>query len=162
MFIAITILTIVLELDSPRRYLRTVPLFLLILTGSALAIFNYQKSSSSVIGATLYSLRTNNKAREILGDEIYFKHSMPWIWGEMNQLHGRINVSFSVKGNKDEAMMRFKSMRDRSGKFTTEEWSLTMKDGSKIHLLEGEEGPLVFADERDGNEKAPGSALVSS
>ena len=44
-----------------------------------LGIFNYQKSSSSVVNSTLYALRTSTKAREVLGDEIYFAQKIPWI-----------------------------------------------------------------------------------
>jgi cytochrome c oxidase assembly factor 1 len=80
-------------------------------TGSALAIFNYQKSSSSVVASTLYSLRVHPTAREILGDEIQFKHHFPIIWGEMNQLHGHIDIQYAVKGTKGDGMMRFKSTR---------------------------------------------------
>lgn len=47
----------------------------------------------------------------MLGDEIYFASQMPWIWGEMNQLHGRINISFEVKGTRGKGTMRFKSIR---------------------------------------------------
>ena len=81
------------------------------MTASVLAIFNYQKQSSSVVSSTLYALRTNQQAREILGDEIYFAHQIPWIKGEINQLHGRIDVSFWVKGTKGRGLMRFKSER---------------------------------------------------
>src|SRR3954447_21965987 len=93
------------------RWLRTIPIFLAVLISSTLAIFNYQKSSSSVVASTLYALRTSPKAREYLGDEIYFKNKMPWIWGEMNQLHGRIDIHFTVKGSKRTATMRFRSFR---------------------------------------------------
>lgn len=118
------------------RWLRTIPIFLAIIVSSSLAIFNYQKSSSSVVSSTLYALRTSAQAREALGDEIYFAHQMPWIWGEMNQLHGRIDIKFKVKGKKSEAMMRFKSHRPtRQGMFETTEWSLEMDDGRKIDLL---------------------------
>ena len=42
---------------------------------------------------------------------------VPWIWGEMNQLHGRVNISFGVKGTKGRGLMRFKSeRRGRMGK----------------------------------------------
>ena len=99
------------SLNSSRRWLRTLPLFILILTGSALGIFNYQKSSSSVVTSTLYALRTNPRARELLGDEVYFKHKIPWIWGELNQLHGRIDIRYSVKGTRASGVMRFKSVR---------------------------------------------------
>lgn len=78
---------------------------------STAAIFNYQKSSSSVVSSSLYALRTNPQAREILGDEIYFASKFPWIAGELNQLHGRIDIQFWVKGTRQQALMRFKSDR---------------------------------------------------
>jgi cytochrome c oxidase assembly factor 1 len=122
------------------RWIRTIPIFLAILISSTLAIFNYQKSSSSVVSSTLYALRTSSKAREYLGDEIYFAHKMPWIWGEMNQLHGRIDIQFEVKGGKNSGTMRFKSLRaTRMGMFETTEWSLETREGEKIDLLNGED-----------------------
>jgi cytochrome c oxidase assembly factor 1 len=124
--------------EGGMRWIRTVPIFLVLLVSATLAIFNYQKSSSSVISSTLYSLRTSDKAREYLGDDIYFAHKMPWIWGEMNQLHGRIDIQFEVKGNKNSGTMRFKSFRaTRMGMFETTEWSLETKDGVKLDLLDG-------------------------
>ena len=98
-------------IPSSRIWLRTLPIFLIIITASALAIFNYQKSSSSIVNATLYALRTSEEGRKLLGDEIYFRDRFPWIWGELNQLHGRIDISFAVKGTKGKGMMRFKSIR---------------------------------------------------
>jgi cytochrome c oxidase assembly factor 1 len=90
---------------------RSLPLFIVILGASTLGIFNYQKSSSSVVTSSLYALRVNPTAREVLGDEIYFKHQIPWIWGSIDQLHGRIDVQFSVKGSRGSGMMTFKSVR---------------------------------------------------
>ena len=63
--------------------------------------------------SSLYALRVNPTAREVLGDEIYFKHQIPWIWGSIDQLHGRIDVEFSVKGTGGWGVMRFKSVRKR-------------------------------------------------
>ncbi|CZR53281.1 probable FMP35 Found in Mitochondrial Proteome [Phialocephala subalpina] len=124
--------------ENGMKWMRTVPIFLAVLISSTLAIFNYQKSSSSVVSSTMYALRTSPKAREYLGDEIYFAHKMPWIWGEMNQLHGRIDIQFEVKGSRESGTMRFKSFRaTRQGMFETTEWSLETKDGSKIDLLDG-------------------------
>jgi len=93
------------------RWLKTLPIFLAILGASTLAIFNYQKASSSIVNSTLYALRTSPRAREVLGDEIYFRDKFPWIWGEMNQLHGRIDIGFGVKGRKGKGWMRFRSVR---------------------------------------------------
>lgn len=94
-------------------WLKTLPLFALVITLSALAIFNYQKSSSSVVSGTLYALRVNGRAREILGDEIYFASKVPWISGELNQLHGVIDLSFWVRGTKGKGRCRFRSVRRR-------------------------------------------------
>ncbi|KAF7195786.1 Cytochrome c oxidase assembly factor 1 [Pseudocercospora fuligena] len=120
-------------------WIKTLPLFAFIVVGSSLAIFNYQKTTSSVVNSTLYSLRTNPQAREILGDEIYFASQIPWISGELNQLHGKIDISFWVKGTKRKGLMRFKSERKtRMGLFETLEWSLQPEDGEKISLLPSE------------------------
>lgn len=125
---------------QPFRWARTFPLFLAIIAASSVAIFNYQKLSSPVVASTLYALRTNRKAREILGDEVYFKHQIPWIGGEMNQLRGRIDVRFAVKGTRGTAMMRFASFRPTpKGVFETTEWSLEMPDGRKVNLLDGDD-----------------------
>ncbi|KAI9049905.1 hypothetical protein LZ554_006052 [Drepanopeziza brunnea f. sp. 'monogermtubi'] len=124
--------------ENGMRWVRTVPIFLVILISSCLGIFNYQKSSSSVVSSTMYALRTSSKAQEVLGAEIYFKSQMPWIWGEMNMLHGRIDIHFEVKGQKASGTMTFKSHRPtRRGMFVTTEWSLETKDGVKIDLLDG-------------------------
>ncbi|KAK4992395.1 cytochrome oxidase assembly protein 1 [Elasticomyces elasticus] len=127
------------SLEPSRRWIKTLPIFLAIMTVSMLAIFNYQKSSSSIVSSTLYALRTNRRAREVLGDEIYFANKIPWIWGEMNQLHGRIDIQFWVKGTRAKALMRFHSQRKtRMGYFETLEWSLKTEDGQTIQLLQSE------------------------
>ncbi|KAL8845799.1 MAG: hypothetical protein Q9221_009068 [Calogaya cf. arnoldii] len=126
------------EIPSSRKiWFRTLPIFISIITLSALAIFNYQKASSSIVNATLYALRTSEAGKRELGEQIYFRDKFPWIWGEMNQLHGRIDISFGVKGTKGRGVMRFKSVRKtRMGYFETQEWSLEMEDGRKMQLLD--------------------------
>ncbi|KAI0025647.1 cytochrome oxidase complex assembly protein 1-domain-containing protein [Xylariomycetidae sp. FL0641] len=122
------------------RWSRTLPLFFLVIAAASVAIFNYQKLSSPVVASTLYSLRTNARARALLGDEIYFKHQIPWIRGEMNQLHGRIDIAFPVRGSRGEAVMRFASFRPGArALFETTEWSLTTPDGRTLDLLDGED-----------------------
>ncbi|KAH6885789.1 cytochrome oxidase complex assembly protein 1-domain-containing protein [Thelonectria olida] len=119
------------------QWRRTLPIFLVIVTACSVAIFNYQKMSSPVVSSTLYALRTSPDARALLGDEIYFKHQIPWIHGEMNQLHGRIDIWFSVRGSKGVGTMRFASNRPSpKGFFETTEWSLTMEDGTHLNLLD--------------------------
>ncbi|KAM0430569.1 hypothetical protein ACHAPT_005920 [Fusarium lateritium] len=119
------------------RWRRTLPIFIAIVATCSVAIFNYQKMSSPVVSSTLYALRTSPEARAVLGDEVYFKHQIPWIHGEMNQLHGRIDIWFSVRGTRGVGTMRFASNRPTSkGFFQTTEWSLTMEDGTRLDLLD--------------------------
>jgi cytochrome c oxidase assembly factor 1 len=110
------------ELPSLKRsyiWLKTVPMFIALIAASALAIFNYQKSSSSTVNSILYALRTNDTSRQMLGDEIYFATKVPWISGELNQLHGKIDISFWVKGNKAKGKVRFVSVRKRRAGFVS-------------------------------------------
>lgn len=121
---------------SRNRWLITLPLFLLTVTGTAFAFFNYQKASSSTVSSILYALRTSPTARDLLGDEIYFASQVPWISGQMNQLHGNIEIEFWVKGSRAQGQTRFVARRrDKRGAFRTEEWSLKLGDGRVIHLL---------------------------
>ncbi|OTB16320.1 hypothetical protein K445DRAFT_21956 [Daldinia sp. EC12] len=143
------------------RWGRTFPIFLALIAASSVAIFNYQKLSSPIVASTLYALRTNPRAREILGDEIYFKHQIPWIAGEMNQLRGRIDIRFPVKGTRSTAVMRFASFRPSpKGVFETTEWSLETPDGIKVDLLDGEDpfraAPAFPMDEDEREEATRG------
>ena len=125
-------------LAKSHTWLKTLPLFILLITISSLGIFNYQKASSSTVNSILYALRTNATAREILGDEIYFASKVPWIRGELNQLHGRIDISFWVKGRRQQGRVKFVSVRKRrDGFFETLEWSLTTEEGATVQLLDG-------------------------
>lgn len=125
-------------------WIRTFPIFVAVITASALGIFNYQKVNSPIISATLYSLRTNDRVREELGDEVYFASQWAWIRGPINLVQGNVDVSFRVKGKRAAALCRFKAKRQggRNGFFKTEEWSLTMDDGRCLQLLE-EENPAA-------------------
>ncbi|KAI1646511.1 DUF1783-domain-containing protein [Daldinia loculata] len=143
------------------RWARTFPIFLALIAASSVAIFNYQKLSSPIVASTLYALRTSPRARELLGDEIYFKHQIPWIAGEMNQLRGRIDIRFPVKGTRSAAVMRFASFRPTpKGVFETTEWSLETPDGRKIDLLEGDDpfraAPAFPMDEEEREEATRG------
>ena len=56
----------------------------------------------------------------------------------MNQLRGRIDISFSVKGTRGSGVMRFASVRPSArAMFETTEWSLETPDGVRIDLLDG-------------------------
>ncbi|OAK99705.1 DUF1783-domain-containing protein [Phaeosphaeriaceae sp. SRC1lsM3a] len=123
-------------LISP-QVLKTFPIFVLAMAITTLAFFNYQKQESSVVTSTLYALRTNPAVRDILGDEIYFASKYPWIKGEINQVHGKIDIRFWVKGTRREGEVRLRcKRRGRGGLYATQEWSLTMADGERLELYD--------------------------
>src|SRR5438270_2366239 len=96
------------DIRPKRTWLLGIPLFILTMAIAAASLFNYQRASSSVVASTLYALRVNPEAREVLGDEITFKaRTMPWITGTMDQLHGKIQISYAVKGTKSEGRVHF-------------------------------------------------------
>lgn len=90
---------------------QTFPIFVAVMWLAAIGLFNYQKQNSSVVSSTLYALRYNDVGKRELGDGIYYRDKWPWIWGELNQLHGRIDISYAVKGSKTSGMMRFRCER---------------------------------------------------
>jgi cytochrome c oxidase assembly factor 1 len=106
-------------LKRSHTWLKTLPAFIIVIALSSLAIFNYQKSSSSTVNSILYALRTNATAREVLGDEIYFASKVPWIRGELNPLQGRIDISFWVKGRRGMGKVKFVSMRKKRDKYVS-------------------------------------------
>lgn len=106
---------------------------------SLFAFFNYQKTESSVVTSTLYALRTNPAVREQLGDEIYFASKNPWVRGEINQVHGRIDISFWVKGTRKQGEVKLRCRRrGRGGLYETKEYSLTLEDGTRMELYDPE------------------------
>lgn len=127
------------EINQVRfRWARSLPVFAALVSVCAVSIFNYQKTSSPIVSSTLYALRTNARARELLGHDIYFKHQIPWIRGRMNQMQGRIDIYFTVKGSRGWATMRFTSRRPAARSlFETSEWSLTTPEGEWVDLLDG-------------------------
>lgn len=130
-------------------WVKTLPIFLVIVAASSFAIFNYQKSTSSTVNSILYALRTNEHARALLGDEIYFASKIPWIRGELSPLQGTIDISFWVKGTKSTAQTKFVSLRPKHSEFfQTLEWSLQTEDGNVIQLLdlEGTKDPISGVD----------------
>ncbi|KAK4228470.1 cytochrome oxidase complex assembly protein 1-domain-containing protein [Podospora fimiseda] len=156
---------------EPSRWTRTLPIFISLIALASIAIFNYQKLSSPIVSATLYALRTSEKGRAALGENIYFAQQIPWISGEMNQVRGRINISFRVKGTKGQGVMHFASFRPSPrGVFETTEWWLEYEQQSqegggkkkRIDLLEdgdpfkgmtgASDSSLLMEDDGEGNE----------
>lgn len=98
--------------SSSMRWKLSLPLFGLLIAASTAAIFNYQKMSSPVVESTMYALRTHPRAREVLGSEVYFAQpGLPWIWGSIDQLHGRVDISYGVRGRAGRGTVRFRSER---------------------------------------------------
>lgn len=81
-------------------------------TVSLAIIFNYEKTRSPIINSSLYFLRRSAISKSILGDDINFKSSWPWIWGPLNTAKGNIDISFDVSGSKGTATLKLKAKRE--------------------------------------------------
>ena len=80
----------------------------------------------------------------------------------MNQLSGRIDVWFDVKGSKGKATMRFASFRRTPrGMFETREWSLKTEEGEWLDLLEeGDPFGGLLGDKGDADVVLPVQTVV--
>jgi cytochrome c oxidase assembly factor 1 len=122
------------NIENPWRIWRHFPLVVLAMLGGALGIINYEKVNHSVVGSCLYALRANPKARELLGDEIYFASGFPIIHGPIDPMHGIIDVKFSVQGSKGSGTMRFRCTRVHRKDFVSvcgEAWNAANQYSSK-------------------------------
>lgn len=106
-------------------------------TGSATAvIFNYEKTESAIVSNTMFYLRRSEQTRELLGENIEFAGVIPWVWGTLNPVAGKINITFNVKGKKGtEGTVRLIADRkNRQDEFLIREWSLASGE-KKIDLM---------------------------
>jgi cytochrome c oxidase assembly factor 1 len=93
------------------------PLVAVLLVAGGAAIMNYERMNHSVVNSTMYALRVHPEARDRLGDEVYFSQRVPWIGGEIDQVHGVIDVNWGVKGTKKKGNMRFRATKEKGDEF---------------------------------------------
>ncbi|KAG9287952.1 hypothetical protein G9A89_017547 [Geosiphon pyriformis] len=97
--------------------------------------WNHERQSTSAIQGSLFNLRYNSEVRHILGENIGFASSWPWISGKVNNLKGRIDARYRVKGDKGTGIVHFHSIRRNAGKeWEVIDFSLTTEDGHIIPI----------------------------
>ncbi|KAL6950787.1 hypothetical protein ACO0QE_000068 [Hanseniaspora vineae] len=112
--------------------------FLVAISVALAVVFNYEKTKSPVVSNTLYQLRRSDRIRDLMGNSIDMYGLMPWVSGELNQVQGKINIKFYVKGSKNKkGIVRLVADREnKQHEFLIHEWSLeSEEDGVKIDLL---------------------------
>ncbi|CAG8471269.1 12575_t:CDS:2 [Funneliformis caledonium] len=103
--------------------------------GAIIASFNYQRLNSSIVQGSLFNLKYHPKAIELLGKNINFVSSFPWIKGNINHLKGQINFQYTVKGDKGKGIIHFHSIRDvQDRKWKVIKFTLTTEDGKVVPL----------------------------
>lgn len=132
-------MTVDTELPNPLREKRINRMVFLgfsaLMSVTLFGIFNYEKTSSPVMNATMYFLRRSELARSRLGKEISFAGLFPWIHGELNTMIGNVDIRVSVLGSKLQGEMLLKLNRDsRHNEFKIEKWDLIV-DGETVDLL---------------------------
>ncbi|AMD23021.1 HHR252Wp [Eremothecium sinecaudum] len=111
--------------------------FLVTIGVSFLAIVNYEKTQSPIVTNSLYQLRRSPATRDLLGDHVDFDGLVPWVYGQLNQVAGNINIKFYVKGSKGVTgvVTLVASRESKLESFMIHEWCLTVGD-TKVDLLE--------------------------
>ncbi|CAK9441340.1 uncharacterized protein LODBEIA_P52090 [Lodderomyces beijingensis] len=95
--------------DENRKYF---VIFAVGITVACAVIFNYEKSSSPIVGSVLYYLRRSTVGQDALGGDIEFASSWPWIWGTLNTVQGHIDIKFKVKGSEQSGWLILKANRE--------------------------------------------------
>lgn len=142
--------TIKIPQDKPLRIERELPdpranrvklmagffLFSGIMVASLAVIFNYEKTENPIISTTLYQLRRSQRTKELLGENIEFSGLVPWVYGKLNNVAGKVKIRFYIKGDKGP-IGEVRLIADRANKnseFLIHEWSLTV-DKEQVDLL---------------------------
>ncbi|AWU75889.1 hypothetical protein CAS74_004637 [Pichia kudriavzevii] len=114
------------------------------MTAACAGIFNYEKTSSPIMNATMYFLRRSKDARELLGRKITYDGMIPWIHGEVNTMKGVVDCYTYISGDKASAKMILKAEKDSQDRFVIREWTLTSDDGRVVDLSSDASVDLVF------------------
>ncbi|KAH3898969.1 Coa1p SCDLUD_005316 [Saccharomycodes ludwigii] len=118
--------------------------FVVTTTIALLCLFNYEKTQSPIVTNTLYQLRRSQRIRELLGNNIDFEGLFPWVFGELNQVAGKINITFYVKGTKG-VRGTVRLVADKNNEFNElfiKDWSITIGN-EKINLVDEEENAKI-------------------
>ncbi|KAG0014809.1 hypothetical protein BGZ81_000245 [Podila clonocystis] len=104
--------------------------------GSIAVAANHQRQGTSIVRGTLFNVKFDTKAQELLGDNIDFTNKgWPWISGTVAHLKGRVDIEFQVRGDKAEGRVHFVAVRPLKQWITTD-FTLTMPDGTCVALGE--------------------------
>ncbi|KAF9585170.1 hypothetical protein BGW38_003608 [Lunasporangiospora selenospora] len=98
--------------------------------GSIAVLANHQRQGTSIVRGTLFNVKYDTKARELLGEDIDFVNpKWPWISGTIAHLKGRVDIEYQVRGEKAEGRVHFVAIRPVR-KWITADFTLTMPDGT--------------------------------
>ncbi|KAF9963362.1 hypothetical protein BGZ70_007465 [Mortierella alpina] len=104
--------------------------------GSIAVAANHQRQGTSIVRGTMFNVKFDTKAQQLLGDNIDFTNpSWPWISGTVAHLKGRVDIEFQVKGDKAEGRVHFVAVRPAK-QWVTTDFTLTMPDGTCVVLGE--------------------------
>ncbi|KAF8933206.1 cytochrome oxidase complex assembly protein 1-domain-containing protein [Dissophora ornata] len=104
--------------------------------GSIAVAANHQRQGTSIVRGTLFNVKFDTKAQELLGENIdYTNKQWPWISGTVAHLKGRVDIEYQVRGDKAEGRVHFVAVRPAK-QWVTTDFTLTMPDGTMVVLGE--------------------------
>ncbi|KAG0257199.1 hypothetical protein BG011_004085 [Mortierella polycephala] len=104
--------------------------------GSIAVAANHQRQGTSIVRGTLFNVKFDTKAQDLLGENIDFVNpEWPWISGTVAHLKGRVDIEFQVRGSKAEGRVHFVAVRPAK-QWVTTDFTLTIPDGTCVVLGE--------------------------
>ena len=94
------------------------------------------KNSITNYNIIIIFLRRSQPSIELLGKDIDYSSSWPWIWGKLNTVQGIINIEFSVKGSKGNGVVKLNATREsKAHPFDVHQFVLVGRDGKNKLLI---------------------------
>lgn len=105
--------------------------------GAISLAYNYQRQATGIVASTLFSVQQNDTAKRLLGGEIAYASKWPWIHGHINQLQGKVDIRYKVKGAERAGMVEFASRRPTpKSEYEIIKFDLVTDDGKKTSLAD--------------------------
>ena len=143
------------ELPDPLAFKRKnrwyFALFCATMAVSLTAMIKYEDANSPIVTSTIFTLRRSKLAREVIGENIRFRSTMPWISGSAGIAQNNVSFSYIATGSKGiDVRVKFSAERvPRSRRFKVLEWSITPEGGEKIDLMGEDFHPHVPGPKED-------------
>lgn len=125
-------------------------LFWVAMGASMYCLAKYEAVSSPIVSSTLYTLRRSPLASQVLGEDVRFASTIPWISGNPGIAGDSVKFHYRAKGTKSTGTVYFHAEKiPGERKYRTVQWCIEQDDGTKIDLIDDDFHPLIPAPKQE-------------